>query len=291
MTAHRRQVLAALSGTAVVTACPLLFAQAPGQLRQPIYRVANNNNLPVNADASQPLQKALQMAREGLEYIRAEIDDYTATVVKRERVEGVLGQHEYLFVKVRNRKIRDGQVVVPFSVYLTYLKPADKAGREVIYVENQNGGNMIAHEGGFKGRFLPTVEIAPTGMLAMRGNRHPITQLGVENLIVQLLQRGQQHIGDTNSEVVFREGAKINGRACTVIELRHPKRQPPAESHLAQVFIDEELNLPVRYAAYDWPAQEGAQGEVIEEYTYFNVKTNVGLTNNDFDRNNSAYNF
>jgi hypothetical protein len=48
----------------------------------------------------------------------------------------------------------------------------------------------------------------------------------------------------------------------------------------------------VRYAAYHWPqTQDDKIGPVIEEYTYLDLKINVGLTDADFDPENPNYNF
>jgi hypothetical protein len=60
---------------------------------------------------------------------------------------------------------------------------------------------------------------------------------------------------------------------------------------LAQVFIDDELKLPVRYCAYLWPQTAGGEPELLEEYTYQNIKVNVGLTDADFDQANPKYSF
>ena len=57
------------------------------------------------------------------------------------------------------------------------------------------------------------------------------------------------------------------------------------------MFVDEELNIPVRYEAYDWPAQPGDEMQLLEEYSYLDVKLNVGLTDADFDDKNPAYSF
>ena len=40
------------------------------------------------AAKSHPLDPALKIAREGLEHIRRDVQDYTAVIVKRERVSG-----------------------------------------------------------------------------------------------------------------------------------------------------------------------------------------------------------
>jgi hypothetical protein len=49
--------------------------------------------------------------------------------------------------------------------------------------------------------------------------------------------------------------------------------------------------IPLRYAAYDWPASAGKEPPLEEEYTYTNVEINVGLTAEDFNPKNRSYNY
>jgi len=269
---------------------PVALAQEESKLTEPVYRLSKKNDAG-NDLSAHPLDPALELARTSLDRIRNEVQDYTATIVKRERIGDTLGDYEYMSCKVRNRKVVDGQIVQPFSVYLTFLKPAAIKGREVLYVENQRDGNLLAHEGGMKGRFLPSIPLSPTSSLAMSGQRYPLTDIGVENLIVKLIERGERDRQNGPCEVKFRENAKIGERVCTVLEVRHSEKKPHYDFHVAQIFIDNELQMPIRYAAYDWPAEDGAKAEVIEEYTYLNLKPNVGLTDKDFDPENDSYNF
>jgi hypothetical protein len=295
MTADRRNFLSKIvrSGLAVAAGGHLISGIASAdepRLTEPVHRVATASNTPTGSMA-RPLDTALQIARDGLAQCRTQVNDYTAMLVKRETVDGVLSEHEFMFVKVRNRKIVNGQLVSPLSVYLTYLKPASVKGREVVYVEGKNDGNLIAHEGGFKGRFLPTVPLPPTGMLAMRGQRYPITEIGIENLMVKLIERGETARQFPDVTCTFRKNAKVKDRVCTVLEVTQPNRHPQLEFYQAQVFIDDAYNLPVRYIAYDWPSKQGDPLKVIEEYNYLDLKLNVGLTDADFDPKNPQYNF
>lgn len=260
------------------------------KLVEPVHRVANAVNR-LEATPTHPLDRALSIAESGLAGCRDHINDYTALLVKREQVGGDLSDHQFILAKIRNRKIVGGRLTQPLSVYLKFLKPADVQGREVIYVEGQNDGNLIAHEGGFKGRFLPTVHIPPDGMIAMRGQRYPMTEIGIENLIVKLIERGELAKKFADAQCEFRKNAKIKDRTCTVFQLTLPTKQPELVFYQAQVFIDDQWNVPIRYIAYDWPRREGAPLEVLEEYNYLNMKINVGLTDQDFDPNNPAYNF
>jgi hypothetical protein len=291
----RRRFLSAgaLFGGSLLYA-PKLVGQEPqdGNTTEPVYRISKNDMPRGNAPSNpHPLDTALIMAQNSLNNIRSSIADYTAVVVKREQINGEIGEHEYIGAKIRNRKTKDGKIVVPFSVYLSFLGPSSVKGREAIYVENRNSGNMIAHEGGMRGRFLPTVNLDPNGMMAMRGQRYPITDMGIENLVVKLIEKGERDRKQGPCEVEFHKGAKIDKRECTVLTVRHPEKRACYDFCEAQIFIDNELNIPVRYCAFEWPPVPGSDKKLLEEYTYLKIKTNVGLTDADFDPKNPKYNF
>ncbi|QDV23808.1 DUF1571 domain-containing protein [Aureliella helgolandensis] len=272
-----------------------LLAQEPpaSTPSEPVYRVSKNVELGRQQpdEAEHPLDPALKIAYSSLKNIQSSIHDYTAIVIKREQIGGTLGDYEYMGVKVRNRKMQNGQIVTPFSVYTAFLKPAAVKGREAIYIENQNDGKLVAHEGGMKGRFLPTVDLDPHGLMAMRGQRYPITDLGIENLVVKLIEKGERDRQRDECVVEFLKGAKVGGRECTVLSVKHPVPRPYFDFCHAQIFIDNELNIPVRYSAHTWPTTPGGEPQLLEEYTYQNIKLNVGLDDIDFDRNNPKYKF
>lgn len=259
---------------------------------EPVARISKKS-APAAPEARRehPLDPALRIAYSSLKNIRANVRDYTAILIKRELVGGTLGEYEYMGVKVRNRKVVDGKLAVPFSVYMAFLKPESIKGREVIYVENAYNGNLVAHEGGMKGRFLPTVELPPNGMMAMRNQRYPITELGIENLVAKLIEKGERDKQHGECNVKFIQGVKIGKRECTVLSVEHPVKRSYFDFYRAEIFIDNEYQIPVRYCAYDWPTTPGGKGQVMEEYTYQNIKLNVGLTARDFDRNNPRYKF
>lgn len=288
MAMRRRTFLTGLGSISATLATGTLSAQQPGGLSEPVYRVSAN---PVPRDKSNALQAGIDLAKRALAHSKENYSDYTATLIKRERVDGTIGEAEAMFVKIRNRKIENGELKVPMSVYLTFLTPASCRGREVIWVENQNNGYLIAHEGGVKGRLLPTVNLSPTGLLAMRGQRYPMTDIGLENLIVKLIERGETALRYPDVKAEFRTNARIKDRACTVLQVTQPQQRPDLDFYLAQIFIDDQLQIPVRYVAFDWPDSAEAKPKVIEEYTYLDVKVNVGLTDADFDPQNPAYNF
>lgn len=267
-------------------------AVSPDRFREPVFRVARPAaSVAKKAPQGHPLDPAIAVARQCLVNIQTNVKDYTCTLVKRERIGGELGKHEFMFTKIRNPRIENGKVVSPLSAYMYFVKPTALKGREVVYVAGRNNGKMCAHEGGTKGRLIPSVWLSPNGVIAMKGQRYPLSEIGIENLVLKLIERGVRDSKRGECEVEFRKGAKINGRVCTVIQVTHPTRRPFFDFHIAQIFIDNELNVPIRYAAYDWPKKPGGKPEIAEEYTYLNLKLNVGLSDQDFNVKNPDYNF
>ena len=292
----RRNFLRALGVGGIGAALSLAGAQDPrGDMKEPVFRVSKalpEAGAPAAVADSHPLDPAIKLAHDTLTMIQRDLVDYTAMIVKRERVNGKLGVHEFMEAKIRNRKIVDGKQVTPLSVYMKFVKPDNVKGREVIWVEGKNGNKMRAHEGGQAGQFLPTVWLDPHGMLAMRGQLHPITDIGLENLVLKLIERGEKERKFGECEVEFKPGAKINGRPCTVLQVKHPTQRAHFEFNIAQIFIDDENKMPVRYAAYHWPTDPSEKlGPVLEEYTYLDLKLNPGLVDADFDPENPNYGF
>jgi hypothetical protein len=284
----RRAFLQAMSCASLTCAGAIALADDK-ELKEPIYRVGNLPDAGVKKD--HPLDPALAMAREVLEYIRKDVKDFECILIKRERIGTTLGEEDYAFARVRLRKTEEGKVVTPLSVYLRFLKPEAVKGQEVLWVEGKNNNKLLGHQGGRLGKLTPSIWLDPHGPIAMRGNRYPITEMGVENLVVKLIEKGERDRKREECEVKFYQDAKINKRPCTLIEVTHPTPRAHFDFHIAQIYLDKELNVPVRYAAFTWPESAGEKPLLLEEYTYVNVKMNVGLTDAHFDEHNKEYGF
>lgn len=248
-------------------------------------RVAAN---PAPSAKPHPLDPALLFAQDKLEHLREHVNDYEAVMIKQERIDGTLLPAEYMNVKIRNRRERAGRQH-PFSVYMKFLRPNAIKGREVIYVENHNDGNIVAHEAGVLG--MIRVNLAPRGTLAMRGNRYPITDAGIENLVEKLIERGNRDRAQGLCDVQFFENAKVMDRTCTMIQVKHEVEKPDLDFHIGRIYIDDEHQVPIRYEAYLWPEDGETELPLLESYTYAKLKLNVGLTDTDFDPDNDNYEF
>jgi hypothetical protein len=145
---------------------------------------------------------------------------------------------------------------------------------------------MLVRKGGKRFSYA-VLRIEPDGESARRESLLPITELGFGRLLdrqIAVLKVHAQvdHSGE-NTEVRHIKEAKINGRRCEVVRVRHPLRQPGLTFHQANVFIDAELHLPVRIDASDWPATPGGECPLLAEYTYTNVQLNVNFPEATFD--------
>lgn len=224
-----------------------------------------------------PLTPVLRWAQQGLPAIE-NLQDYSAILVRRERIRGKLSGYEYLSIKVRHE---------PFSVYAYFQAPAAVMGQEVIYVAGRNQGDLLAH----KARMPTTVSLHPDGLIAMNGRHYPLTEIGLVNLVRRLVEVGQQDLNYGECEVKYFSNAKVDKRLCTVIQVVHPMPRDVFRYHLVRVFVDVELMVPIHYESHDWPREAGGQPELIEEYTYRDLKLNNGFTDEDFSTQNPEYHF
>lgn len=203
----------------------------------------------------------------------ATVEDYTAIVVKYQRVEGRPSQPETIFMKFKK----------PFSIYLKWVKDPD-AGREVIYVDGKNNNKITVQPGGFLKTITPTLYLDPTHPSVLKGNLKPITQAGMGQAIQTVLRlcRKAAKAGD----LILLSKGKINfeGRNVYVVERRLPEGKGYPNAH-AILYIDEKFLLPVYFASYD------KNNQLLEKYITRSLKLNVGLTDKDFDPANPEYDF
>ncbi len=242
------------------------------------------------AGSQEDLEAVLRRAVAGYDRIRREITDYRCILTRRERVHGELREAETAVLKVRHQRIEDDRVVSPFSVYLRFLAPSAVKGREVLYVHGRNQGKMIVRNGGPRFGFITTA-LPPDSSVVLSESRYPITEVGVQMLTQRLIEVGMHELEYGDCQVRMAAGARLDNRDCTVIQVTQNRRRADPSWKRVRILIDDELELPVYYAAYDWPEQEGGHPVLLEEYIYTQIELNVGLSDLDFDHRNEDYSF
>lgn len=229
--------------------------------------------------AGASIEEAIKLVEEARERFKA-VDDYTCTFFKRERIDGVLSPVNGLAMKSRAR---------PNSFYFKITTPTP--GREAIYVAGRHGGKAAVHDVGFNKLLAGTLWVDPRSGLAMQDCRHPISEAGIGHLIDTVHAAWTRELSAEESRVSIHRNAKVGDRPCVMIESIHTRKSPKFLFHKVNLYLDAESRLPIRYEAYDWPATAGGEPPLAEEYTYSQLRLNVGLRDKDFDVANRAYSF
>jgi len=225
-----------------------------------------------------PLVPAIAIVQKSLTKVTT-FQDYTATFTKREIVNGKLLSQQ-MQLKLRQE---------PFSVYMKFTKPT--VGREILYVHGKNNNQLRAHEGSGVAALIGTISLPLNSPRVTAENRHPITNMGIKNLLELLLKQWkiESKYGEIN--VNFYPDAKMGNVACQVIEVTHPRPRKQFPFHKTRLFIDKKSQIPIRVENYTWPAQAGGAAQIVEEYTYTGIRPNIGLTDADFSESNPKYSF
>jgi hypothetical protein len=230
------------------------------------------------AVAPSPLDRGVALARHSLQTLES-VKDYTCIFSKRELVGGELTEERDV-MKIRHE---------PFSAYLRVTEPASSAGQEVIYVAGRNDGNLIAHTVGFGSSLIGRVHLDPEGIIAKRGNRYTIKDVGLKNLVKKLIDLGGRKDLFRDSTVKI-EKTEFSERPCMQVEISSPRPVGDFRLATARIVIDKEWDVPVHYEAYEWPTG-GQKPFLSETYSYYDLKFDVALTDRDFDPDNSEYSF
>jgi hypothetical protein len=230
-----------------------------------------NGAAPAASPWDQPLRLLNQAAR-----TYQNVRDYTGLLLKQERIRGQLQPENVMEIKMRTQ---------PFSVYFRWLGPKQSAGQEVCYVAGQNNNMMRVHSKGVIGAISGFISLSPNDPRVMEHSRHTITEAGIGNLIgrLQTYWAMEKQLGSAEVRVAEYE---YNKRRCTRVEVIRPDSNGGKfPNYRTVVYFDKENNLPIRLELYDWPRSGGpAGGDLVECYSYLNLRFNVGLTDAMFTR-------
>jgi hypothetical protein len=204
----------------------------------------------------------------------AQVHDYTSVMVSRERVKGALLPEERVLVKFQRI----------FKVYMRWMDGPSK-GREGLYVAGAHDGKFLVYEpSGFQRLFTAALE--PTDARVMEKSRHPVTDVGIGRLLEIVGDNARRAARDGVLRVVDHGISELAGRRVHQVESILPRDAGAGYyGYRVQLFFDREHHLPIRVVVYDWSDQ------LVEDYTYANLRLNPGLTTLDFDPSNKEYGF
>ena len=222
-----------------------------------------------HADGADPSTRALvrtvELLREGLAKIER-VPAYTATFEKREVVNGVLLDPQVMDLTLRHE---------PFGVHMTWV--AGDRGRTLLYEAGRHDGRMLVNPGGWRGRLTGTLRLEIDGGLAMREARHPITEIGLEELGRTLLRYRLKELNAASDAICsLSDGYEFAGRPAWRNEMIYRTPAAGGEFRRSVALIDREWGLPVSVKTYGWPSADMAPEEIetrtlIERYSYTDV--------------------
>lgn len=263
--------LTAIAGLLVLSR--YAHAQAPNQGTTPPSKSEQSDN-----GKGHPLLPAIALAKKSLEKVRT-VQDYEGTLTKRELIGQTLTT-QMMQVRIRQQ---------PLAVYLKYAAPNE--GREVIYDAAQDPEKLLVHEGAGLKSLAGTLAIPINDPQVLAETRHVITDLGIERLVVLVIEQWEAESKYGEIDVKYYPQAKMGRIECEVLEATHPRPRRQFKYHRTRLFLEKKTNLPLRVQNYGFPRQAGVEPPLVEDFAYTGLKTNIGLKPIDFSRTNQNYRF
>ena len=265
-----------------------------------------------HAEAQGGTPTAEQIFAKSLEAIKA-VDSYKGQFVMRE----LIGD-DLVISKVHFKFKR------PFKVYMKYITKPE--GQEVLFVRGENDNEIKAHKGSFPDF---TVNLNPYGRMAMKDSHQPILTFGLLKQIQimgQIYRKAaaagvrytvkdagvfmgepvweiEGKLPSTGKKVKVLEDenlwkfAKRVGQTMYVILHYNDIKSPSSIDEGDEIFVPDHYGSRVRYLIGKrslMPLQETSwdhEGRVYESYDYPELELNAGLTDEDFNPDNEAYDF
>jgi hypothetical protein len=207
---------------------------------------------PAPASPEDTLRAVMGKARSRLEAMST----YQVKITRVERVGGQLQPEEEALLSIRRN---------PRAVRLEWADGPSK-GREVIYSSAVNDRMMYVNMGN-SALPISRMSIPVDSPLALRNSRHPITEAGFDTIFENLAahEKPQTATSPGTGKLEYKGIKQPKGadQACHLLERVSP------QGETWQVYLDTKTLMPAMVVAF-----RSSGGELIERYTYKNLKAN-----------------
>jgi hypothetical protein len=208
-----------------------------------------------------------------------EVKSYTLTFHKQERLDDSLGKKEVIEVSFREE---------PHSVFMRW-KEGSRLVARALYVEGENkdedtGNSMVViRPAGIAGRFKKSVLKDPNGADAKKSGRYPISEFGLRKGLERTINSWKMAQEDKALHVEYLGKEKVEqlgGRECWVLK-RTRFAKPENDGVTEQTaYIDVETWMMVGSTL------KNADGQLIAEYFFKDIRLNVDLDKDLFTKKN-----
>ena len=219
---------------------------------------------------------------------------FTASIARMETAIANLKDATYVFhqtevVKCKQQPAQEMEVKYrpPLDVYMSWRGNEHK-GQQVLFRKGKEKGKLLVDPG----PWIPSLWLDPKGNLATRGQRGNIHKMGFVALAdifrsdATLIETAAGGLDPTVTDL---GKMAVHGQSAQCFRAEFPKdREPKLYASKVEVCFGVSSKLPISIKS--WTTECGAL-RLVEEYSYADLKTNVGLTDMDFDPKNPVYGF
>lgn len=195
----------------------------------------------------------------------SDLQDYTCMFNKMERIgDRCLKVNEILF-KFRKEK----------ELFLTWTTGENK-GQKIYFNGSIPNPKILVRPPGLMS--FTTLSLDPRGALAMRNNRHSIFESGM-GYIIQMIRKNYElskklKIGD----IFFVKEISRGDHKLKLYRSHFPEGKGFYAGQI-DILINSVFELPTELKTWDW------NQELVEHYSYINIKLNSGLKDENFTKN------
>lgn len=221
-----------------------------------------------------------QLAKKRLETYDQEIRDYSCILYKWDGTNTAVDGKDVMEIKLREE---------PYSIYARTLYPKKFSGREWLYWSGHYQDELLVY-GGPK---LPKTLSVKLDSAAVRNySTRSVMQMGFRRLLEELVELSNDESLFQHSVIQYFGEAKVGDRNCQALQITFLKPHVVGEDdfYRIQIYVDQELQLPIHLIIYDWP-EMGMEPKIRESYLYVIREMNPGFTDEDFCHLNPEYSF
>ena len=170
----------------------------------------------------------------------------------------------------------------PAGVYVRFAKPNTIAGAEIAYTGARKSTKMRYRAAGVNGvKGFRTLALDDTKFLTV--NRHPVTEWTMSAILDRVAAAAAREKTLNNPVEVYTSDFQFAGRNVVRYDVLTRRSHAFRYAYRMLIYVDKETKLPVRFEAFDQPKPGATTGDLIEAYSFSDVKQNVGLGENAFD--------
>jgi hypothetical protein len=252
----------------------LLLAEQPSEAREQASGAEEGKAAEVKGEKTPPDplpdNDPVAFLEKCVERYRREVQGYSLTLQKQERLKGKLYPKEIIEVHFKEK---------PHSVYMRWLQNPRKAAA-VVYVEGQNNGKMLVHPAGIAGRFIKVVERDVEGPEAKESGRYPLSQFGIKHGMLRTLAgwKAAREEGKLKVEYLgVHQVKEVGDRPCYKLRRTYEEPEKDGVTELT-IYLDKENWLQVGSQL------KGEGGRLIAEYFFRDIRLNPEFKKDQFER-------